>query len=148
MYVIEADPSHLSVVAQLFDSYRQFNQQPADLAGATAFIRQRFERNDSRLFVALDEAGCGLGFTQLYPLYSSVAMKRMWCLNDLFVLPAARSQGVAQALLAAANHLALDTDAVGVRLATAADNLPAIKLYEKAGYSKIVDFDHYARLAG
>ena len=69
-------------------------------------------------------------------------MKRLWILNDLFVTPEARRQGVGLALLASAKTLAVDTGAKGLVLATATDN-PAQKLYEQFGYERDDHFYHY-----
>jgi len=46
------------------------------------------------VFLALDgDAGRATGFTQLYPLFSSVAARRKWLLNDLLVAPELRLKG-------------------------------------------------------
>ena len=34
-------------IGRLFDAYRQFYEQPADLTGATAYIELRLENNES-----------------------------------------------------------------------------------------------------
>lgn len=143
MKVVLAQPQMLPIVAALFDRYRQYYQQASEPAAVEAFLRERFERGDSRIFIALDEQGKAQGFVQLYPTYSSIAMQRTWCLNDLYVEEKARRAGVGQALLAAAGQLARTTGAVGVKLTTPADNHAAKGLYQKAGFSKLVDFDQY-----
>src|SRR5690348_9152548 len=96
----------LDTVAPLFDSYRQFYGQPADLARAHDFLAERIRLHESVILLARDdESGEGLGFTQLYPLFSSVRTVRTWLLNDMFVAANARRRGVAKALLvAAADH--------------------------------------------
>jgi hypothetical protein len=91
--VRRASGADLGIVAKLFDSYRQFYGQPADYALAEAFLRDRFTHNDSVVFLAFDPpSGEGLGFVQLYPSFSSVAARRTWILNDLFVAPAASNR--------------------------------------------------------
>jgi GNAT superfamily N-acetyltransferase len=113
-------------VAKLFDSYRQFYGQPADYALAEAFLRDRFTQNDSVVFLAYDpQSGEGLGFVQLYPSFSSVAVRRIWILNDLFVAPAARQRGVGRALLSAAREHGASTGAKRLVLSTAASNREA-----------------------
>ena len=80
--VRRASGADLRTVAELFDGYRQFYGQPADLPLAEAFLRDRFTHNDSAVFLALDHhSGDGLGFVQLYPSFSSVAARRIWILN-------------------------------------------------------------------
>ena len=53
------------------------------------FIEQRVVNHESIIFLATND-GLALGFTQLYPSFSSVSMRRLWILNDLFVAPSAR----------------------------------------------------------
>ena len=93
------------------------------------------------------DAGIVLGFAQLYPLWSSTATPpgKLWLLNDLFVAASARRAGVARALLARAERLARETNAVGLTLSTAVDNLRAQPLYESAGYVRDAEFLTYNR---
>src|SRR5690242_3953610 len=83
-------------VAPLFDAYRQFYKQKPDLAAARTFIAERLQRDESVIFLALD-GDKAVGFVQLYPCFSSTAMKRMWILNDLFVTPDARRGEIGRA---------------------------------------------------
>lgn len=130
-------------VAPLFDAYRQFYRQPGDLAGAADFLRQRLERNESVVFLALLD-GATVGFTQLYPCFSSTSMKRLWILNDLFVVPEARRSGVAKALMERARQLALQTSAEGLALETAVDNHNAQRLYAQLGWVRDEEFFRYS----
>src|SRR5262249_403469 len=99
---------HLDVLTGLFDAYRQFYGQEPDLPAARRFLETRLRSRDSVVFLAfLDDATrSGVGFVQLYPSFSSVAMKSIWILNDLFVAPQRRRAGVARSLLEAASELA------------------------------------------
>jgi GNAT superfamily N-acetyltransferase len=89
--------------------------------------------------------GRPVGFVQLYPVFSSTAARprRLWLLNDLFVLPDARGGGVARALMQRARRLAEETDAVGLELATAHTNLAAQRLYESLGWRRDEKFPRY-----
>src|SRR6185437_10339903 len=100
-------------VAELFDAYRQFYGQPADPDGARQFLRERLQAADSVILVAEKEKRLA-GFVQLYPSFSSVSMKRLWILNDLFVAPAHRRGAVARALMAAAEDFARATVTKGL----------------------------------
>ena len=132
-----ASAADLRTVAELFDGYRQFYGQPADYSLAEAFLRDRFANGDSVVFLAVDAgSGAGLGFVQLYPSFSSVAARRIWILNDLFVAAAARRRGVGRALLDAARDHALATGAKRLVLSTAATNREARALYEAYGYKQ------------
>jgi GNAT superfamily N-acetyltransferase len=140
--IVRADTGHADAVAALFDLYRQFYEQVPDLEGAQRFIRERLERGQSVIFLALKD-GRGVGFTQLYPSFSSVSMRRLWILNDLYVAAEARTLGVGRALLERAREFAIETGAKGLELATATDNLAAQRLYEKTNWKKDLEFFHY-----
>jgi len=126
--------THLDVVARLFDQYRGFYGQPSDLATATAFIRARMERDESVIFLAWND-DAAVGFTQLYPAFSSVSASRVWILNDLLVVPEARRKGVARALLSAAAEFARADGALRLELETDHDNATAQALYRAMGWS-------------
>ena len=134
----------MDLVAPLFDAYRQFYEQPPDLALARAFIGGRLERGESIVFLA-ERDGRPVGFVQLYPQFSSTAARprRLWLLNDLYVAPEARGGGVARALMLRARQLAEETDAVGLERATAHTNLPAQRLYESLGWRRDEKFPRY-----
>ena len=125
----------LDALATLFDRYRQFYRQAPDLAGATAFLRERLERGESVVLLA-EHGAEALGFTQLYPSFSSVSMARIFVLNDLFVAESARRHGVGEKLLDAAVQHARDAGAVRLTLSTAIDNVAAQALYESAGWKR------------
>ena len=126
----------------LFDQYRQFYGKGRDLAGARRFLLDRFERGESFLLLAHAQ-GQAVGFTQLYPSFSSLSMARVFVLNDLFVADTARRQGVASQLLGAATALASSVGAVALTLSTALDNRSAQALYEAAGWQRDTDFFTY-----
>ena len=142
--VRQATIHDLDLVAPLFDAYRQFYAQPADLALARRFLEERFRHAESVVLLALNDAtGEGVGFTQLYPLFSSVRATRRYLLNDLFVTPEKRRFGVAAALLHAATAHARAMGMAGMSLSTANDNLPAQRLYESMGYQLDSGFREY-----
>ncbi|UTM56217.1 GNAT family N-acetyltransferase [Photobacterium sp. CCB-ST2H9] len=145
MYISQVTLAALEQVSVLFDAYRQFYAQESDLGAARAFIAKRLEEQDSVIFLARTETDEPLGFVQLYPSFSSVAMKRMWYLNDLYVSENARHQGVARALLKYVETFAKETNALTVKLATAVSNEKAKSLYESEGYAKVTAFEHYTQ---
>jgi GNAT superfamily N-acetyltransferase len=136
MEVFQAHFEHLEEVATLFDQYRAFYNQPSDLEAARAFMQERFQKNDSTVFVARDD-GLMVGYTQLFPSFSSVSMKRVWILNDLFVQEAHRKKGVAKLLMSAAENFARETGAVRIILSTQVSNIAAQSLYESLGYAEL-----------
>ncbi len=138
----------LDLLVPLFDRYRQFYEQPSDAEGARAFLQARLGANESVVFLAyreVEDGLVGLGFTQLYPYFSSVRMRTLWLLNDLYVDQHARQQGVGQALMEAAHAWGKETGAAEITLATARDNHTAKRLYEALGYVKEEAFDYYGK---
>ncbi len=132
--IFEAVKSDLKALTQLFDAYRQFYRQKSDLQGAKAFLEDRLKFKDSVIFIAINEKGNAIGFTQLYPLFSSVSMKRTWLLNDLFVDPGFRGLGVSKELIERSKQLARETNAKGLQLETEKTNSVGLKLYPSAGF--------------
>jgi GNAT superfamily N-acetyltransferase len=122
-------------IAPLFDTYRQFYAQAPDPQRAHDWLQARLQRDESVMLVA-ERNGTAVGFTQLYPMFSSVRTARLWILNDLFVAADARRQGVARELLEAAAQFARDDGAAGLMLETSRDNQPARALYIAAGWNE------------
>lgn len=142
MRVRRAGLEDLAVLVPLFDGYRQFYQQPSDPALAERFLRERLARGDSVIFLAEDESG-PLGFTQLYPIFSSISAAPAWVLNDLFVSPGARRSGAGRALLERARQHGIETGARWLSLSTGRENREAQALYEKLGWVRDTEYYHY-----
>jgi len=145
MLVRRAGLGDVDDLAPLFDLYRQFYGQASDLAPARAFLSERLRRDESVIFIASAD-DVALGFTQLYPSFSSVSVRRLWILNDLFVSPAARRGGVGRRLLERAREWAVETGAKGLTLTTALTNSAARSLYESCGWRLDDEFAHYQLL--
>ena len=79
------DLQHLDKLAHIFDLYRQFCKQNSDINSAKSFLKERIISLESVIFAAF-EGDTIVGFTQLYPTFSSVTLQRSWILNDFFVL--------------------------------------------------------------
>jgi len=142
MKIITASIDFLEELIPLFDGYRVFYKQTSNPEAAGLFLSNRLQKKDSVIFLALDDAGNGLGFTQLYPLFSSVSMQGSYVLNDLFVSETARGQGVGAALMEHAKQFAHNTGSKGLTLETGVDN-PAQKLYKRLGWVKDTEVNHY-----
>ncbi|MBV4457818.1 GNAT family N-acetyltransferase [Pseudomonas sp. COR58] len=140
---LRADASHLDAVAALFDAYRGFYGQPADLAQSRAFIAERLAAGESAIFIAQAADGQALGFVQLYPSFSSIDAHRTWLLSDLFTTPAARGRGVGRLLMNTARDFAVQTGAKGLVLETATDNFTAQGLYESLGWVRDTGYFTY-----
>ncbi len=128
-----ASLADLDALVPLFDDYRRFYRQPSDRARAAAFLGERLQHDESVVLLA-ERNGTAVGFTQLYPMFSSVRTARTWILNDLYVDAGVRRGGVARALLDAAAAFARGDGAAGLSLETTRDNAPARALYRAAGW--------------
>ena len=72
-----------------------------------------------------------------------VQMKKLWMLNDLFVIKSARRKGVAGMLIAQCRKLACDTNAAGLLLETGKDNTEGNKLYPTEDFQLIDSSNFY-----
>lgn len=140
--VRQAVLADLDLLAPMLDQYRQFYQRPSDLAAARSFLRERFNHGESVLFIAQD-GDTALGFTQMYPSFSSVSLKRTFVFNDLFVAEAGRRRGIGQALIAAAAAYATSLGARFLNLSTAKNNEGAQALYQATGWQREETFVGY-----
>ena len=141
--IVSVTESHLEEVASLFDAYRVWYGMPSDIDGARNFLGARLRQSESVIFMAqLD--GDAIGFTQLYPMFSSVKMGPAWVLNDLFVAESARRRGVATALLEAAAEFGRQVGAIRLDLETELDNTQAQTAYERHGWVRDSRFCCYS----
>jgi GNAT superfamily N-acetyltransferase len=140
MIVRKADKGDLESLSILFDNYRKFYKKNADIIGAGIFLKERISKNDSEIFIAVNDKGVVMGFVQLYPLFSSTRMKRLWLLNDLFIEPEYRGKNISIALINECKNLCHKTDSCGMILETAKDNSIGNSLYLKTGF--LADSDH------
>lgn len=138
-----ATPDDLAPLAALFDQYRQFYEQAADLDRARTFVAERMARGESIIFVAADTQDTLLGFCQLYPSFCSVAAAPILVLYDLFVAPGARRLGLAKALMQAAQDYATAQGVARMDLTTAHTNTKAQALYISLGWQLDTVFRAY-----
>ncbi len=139
--IFRAQIADLDLIIPLFDKYRVFYEQESDLIGAAEFLRRRIDNNESIIFLAAYNK-IPVGFTQLYTSFSSVSMKPIYILNDLYVDATYRKKGIGEALLNEAKMLCKKNGFKGLALETAIDN-PAQKLYEHLGWKKDSACFHY-----
>ncbi len=139
--IVSVTTKHLVQLVPLFDQYRIFYGQSSDLKAAEKFLESRILNKDSVILMAIIK-GEAVGFTQLYPTFSSVSLQPYYILNDLFVSQAHRNQGIGEMLLSQAKTYCTTRECKGLALETAVDN-PAQRLYEKLGWKKDSYCFHY-----
>lgn len=143
----QATARDIDLVAPLFDAYRQFYGQVANVDLARNFLSERFVNSESIVLVAASDAAI-VGFTQLYPSFSSTRVSRIYILNDLYVAPEHRRSGIGRLLLTGAATFARETGAVRLSLSTAHSNVPAQRLYESLGWVLDEKFRTYSLAVG
>ncbi|MFV8357348.1 GNAT family N-acetyltransferase [Flavobacterium sp. XS1P32] len=125
------------IVIELFDKYRIFYKQPSDIELAKTFIKERLEQNEAQIYIAfVNENPKPIGFTLLYPKFSSVSARKNWHIGDLYVEIDQRKKGVGEKLLNTALHFAKNEGANFISLNTATDNYSAQNLYENFGFAE------------
>ena len=134
MHYKKASFSDLDQLSTLFDGYRVFYRKESNVNAAEEFLKARLEQKDSVIFVA-EENEQLLGFTQLYPLFSSTRMKKLWLLNDLYVASAHRGKGISKGLIDQAKALVKESGACGMFLETEISNEIGNALYPRTGFS-------------
>jgi len=137
MHIVKAELQHVPDLIPLFDGYRIFYRQSSDYIKAKNFLTDRIQHNESIIYIAYDEENA-VGFTQLYPLFSSVTMQPMFLLNDLYVEDNYRNQGIGNLLIDKAKQLCKTFRYKGLAIQTEQSN-PAQHLYERLGFVKDPD---------
>ena|SRR6187455_2136031 len=143
MIIRKVTVADLNILSVLFDNYRVFYKKETDIRGAAAFLRDRIINKDAEIFVAENDHFEIVGFVQLYPIFSSTRMTRLWLLNDLFVQPGYRGKGISVALINECKELCKRTASCGMILETAKDNAIGNNLYLKTGFSPDRDHNYY-----
>ena len=133
--IIQAKASHIIPLVDLFDAYRIFYRKASDKKKAKDFLLARIASKESIIYLSKDTSSNTFsGFTQLYPLFSSTRMRRVWLLNDLYVLPEYRGRGISKLLIEQSKELARQTDAVGLMLETEKSNTIGNQLYPSTDF--------------
>ena len=142
MHIRKAKKSDINMLAELLDGYRVFYRKTSDIEAAIKFLSQRLKNKDSKIYVCETQEKQLVGFVQLYPLFSTTRMKRLWLLNDLFVHPDFRGKGISIALINRAKILVRKTNAAGMYLETEKSNVIGNKLYPKTDF-KLNDYANF-----
>ena len=142
MDILNATPSDVKKLAPLFDQYRQFYKQSCDLPAAEDFLFDRLTKNESIVFYTFSAPDI-LGFVQLYPSFSSIGLKPLWILNDLYVTANARRKNIAKGLIVHAAAFVKASGGQGLTLKTSIENTPAQSLYGSLGWKRNERFCSY-----
>ncbi len=143
MIIRKAELEDVTNLSVMFDNYRQFYKMESDIAGAVLFLNDRINHNESEIFIAENEDKVMMGFVQLYPVFSSTRMRRLWLLNDLFIQAEYRGKQISIALINECKSLCRQTNSCGMILETAKDNTIGNNLYLHSGFVRDSGHHYY-----
>ena len=141
MILRKATATDIPYLVVLMTEFRKFYQQASTTEEVQFFLKDRLEKADSVIFVAVLEDKL-VGYTQLFPSFSTIKLKKIWILNDLFVSEKFRGLGVASQLLTRVLKFSQETHRHQVWLLTGNENKKAQQLYRKIGFNN-TKFKHY-----
>ncbi|MBX9569705.1 MAG: GNAT family N-acetyltransferase [Candidatus Obscuribacterales bacterium] len=140
--IIIATVDQLDDLTPLFDAYRVFYRQASDAENTKKFLSERMHLRDTVIFMAYVNSRA-VGFTQLFPSFSSETLERLWILNDLYIAPEMRGKRIGAELIQRAKQFVVQFGAKGLALATEHTNLSGQKLYEREGFELDEIYRHY-----
>jgi ribosomal protein S18 acetylase RimI-like enzyme len=135
-------PPDLAKLAELFNDFRIFYERDSNLEAAKTFVAQLLHDGLTRFFIAWSD-GEMAGFVHLVPYLDTLAMTKAWILEDLFVTPGIRQNGIGGRLLQKAEQFARNDGASRLSLTTAHTNRTAQRLYEACDYKVDTIFRTY-----
>jgi GNAT superfamily N-acetyltransferase len=132
--VTEADLGDLLPLLRGYcDFYEVSPTDQALIAMARALIADP-EREGVQLIARTD--GAAVGFATIFWSWSTSSAERIGVMNDLFVTPAGRGTGVADALIAACVDECRARGAGKLTWQTAPDNATAQRVYDRVGATR------------
>jgi GNAT superfamily N-acetyltransferase len=130
--VAERDLDELLPLMRAYcDFYEVAPSDEALLAMSRALIAD--PQREGVQLIARDDQGAPLGFATVFWSWTTLSAARLGVMNDLFVDPAARGTGAAEALITACAERAGEHGATTLGWQTAKDNLRAQAVYERVG---------------
>jgi GNAT superfamily N-acetyltransferase len=98
--------------------------------------------------IARNDDGEALGFATIFWSWSTSIAARIGIMNDLFVAPAGRGTGLADALIAACVEECRQRGAAKLTWQTAPDNATAQRVYERVGATREEWVDYWLSAQG
>ena len=141
--IIDAEVCHIEKVGKLFDLYRQFYKYDSNLNESTNYIKERINKKESKIFIAINKTNEAIGFVQLYETFGSLDLGKILILYDLYVIKDQRKNKIGRQLMLKSHKYAKKINAKRIQLSTATDNFIGQSLYESLGYVKDADFYTY-----
>ena len=128
----------LAAASGLFNQYRHhYGEPPHADARTLGWLSDMVQSKLLTVYTASMDSppdAPAIGLATVHPVPASLVMGRFWQLRDLYVLPEARRQGVAAALVRTVSETARAAGATRLSLLTEADNRAALALYRRLGF--------------
>jgi GNAT superfamily N-acetyltransferase len=134
-------PELLTLMRGYCDFYEVAPSDEALLAMSRALIAD--PAREGLQVIARDAQGTAIGFATIFWSWSTTRAARIGVMNDLYVAPGGRGQGVAERLIEACLERARSRGAALLSWQTAPDNHRAQAVYERIGArrSQWLDYD-------
>ena len=142
MRIIQASLEHLDQLTPMFIRYREFYGAMPQQADSKKFLSERLEKQEAIILLAL-ENDTALGFCLVYPSFSSVLLRPIWIINDMYVVEESRRKQVANQLLQQVAKQAREHNVVRLRVSIQANNAIARRLYEASDFVEDQHFRSY-----
>jgi GNAT superfamily N-acetyltransferase len=140
--VRQATIQDLPNVIPVFDCYREHFKQQKNPLAVEKFLFEKFEHRESVLYIVEQQTEI-IGFAQLYPVFSSLTLQRVWLLNDFYIAEKYRRNGVGNQLFAALKEFCLLTKSKGIELSVEHTNIKGWTFWEKQGFKLDEAFRYY-----
>ncbi|WP_460194693.1 N-acetyltransferase family protein [Thermosynechococcus sp. FA-CM-4201] len=143
-----ATPADVPIIFQLIQALAAYEKLSHAVTGTEEALRQHLfgDRPYAEVLLAHTPTEV-IGYALFFTTYSTFLTRPGLWLEDLFVLPAYRRQGVGTALLKALARLASDRDYGRIEWSVLDWNTPAIQFYERIGATILSDW-RICRLTG
>ncbi|WP_163100071.1 GNAT family N-acetyltransferase [Peribacillus alkalitolerans] len=129
-------------IVSIFDSYRAYFKQKRNPIEVEKFLFEKFEHLESVIFIVENRSNI-IGFAQLYPIFSSLSLQRVWLLNDFFISEEFRNRGIGKQLFGIVKEFSLLTKSKGIELSVEHVNKSAWSFWENQGFKLDEDFRYY-----
>lgn len=118
----------------LIAAYQRFYEvEDVDDERNRAFFSRFVAPSEDGMLIGARRGDELLGYACLYWTFTSLVPAEMVLMNDLYVVPEARGEGVGRSLIEASAEIARDRGANHLQWVTAPDNETAQRLYDSTG---------------
>jgi GNAT superfamily N-acetyltransferase len=141
LVIRSAQPQDVPTLFDLINALADYEKLSHCVTGSAEALRNHLFGDRSCIEAIVAEYdGRAVGFALFFTNYSTFLTKPGLYLEDLFVLPDYRSQGIGKALLVRLAQLALDRDYGRLEWSVLDWNEPAIGFYQRLGATVLPDW--------